>query len=213
MKNGLKIVMVGAPGSGKGTQSVKIAEKFSILHISTGDIFRACVASQHPLGKLIESYISKGKLVPDDCVIEMVKDRLAQDDCKNGFILDGFPRSVYQAEKLEEITHVDCVIDLEVDEAILMERLCGRRSCKQCRHISHVSLLNGSTTCPVCGGELYLRDDDKPDTIHHRMQVYEEETKPIVEFFEKKGTLVHINSNQSPEQVFADIVEALKTIC
>lgn len=213
MKNGLKIVMVGAPGSGKGTQSTKIAEKYGIVHISTGDVFRACVSSDHPLGKLIESYISKGKLVPDELVIEMVKDRLSQDDCKNGFILDGFPRSIYQAEELEKITQIDCVINLEVSESILMERLCGRRSCRQCKHISHIEFIGDSTVCPVCGGELYIRDDDKPDTIHHRMEVYERETKPIVGFFEGKGSLLHIDANRPSQEVFASIVEALNTIC
>lgn len=213
MKNDLRIVMVGAPGSGKGTQSVQMAQQYGIPHISTGDIFRACVAGEHPLGKLIESYISKGKLVPDELVVQMVKDRLNQEDCKKGFILDGFPRSLSQAQELDKITQINCVIDLDVSESVLMARLCGRRSCAKCKNVSHVSLLNGQTTCPKCGGELYVRDDDKPETISHRLRVYESETKPIVDFYNKRGVLLKIDGNKPSKEVFVDIIEALKTRC
>lgn len=213
MKNNLKIVMVGAPGSGKGTQSSKMTVEYGIPHISTGQIFREKVASKHPLGKLIESYINKGEFVPDEIGIQIVIDRLKEEDCKNGFILDGFPRSLYQAELLEKMLEVDYVINLEISEQRLMDRLCGRRVCSACGLVTHVSALSGADVCPKCGSALNVREDDKVETIKHRMGVYERETKPIVDFYRKRGKLIDVNSDQDSDKVFEEIKEALSAVC
>ena len=213
MKNNLKIVMVGAPGSGKGTQSSKMTVEYGIPHISTGQIFRKKVASKHPLGKLIESYINKGEFVPDEIGIQIVIDRLKEEDCKNGFILDGFPRSLYQAELLEKMLEVDYVINLEISEQRLMDRLCGRRVCSACGLVTHVSALSGADVCPKCGSALNVREDDKVETIKHRMEVYERETKPIVDFYRKRGKLIDVNSDQDSDKVFEEIKEALNAVC
>ena len=213
MKSNFKIVMVGAPGSGKGTQSTKLAEKLCLPHISTGEIFRGYIASKHPLGKLIESYIGKGELVPDELVIDIVAERLKDDDCKNGFILDGFPRSIAQAEMLDKVLKIDCVINLEVHEEVLLNRLLGRRVCSSCGRITHVTALKRDGVCPFCCGTLSVRHDDTSETVKHRMRVYERETKPIVDFYHNKGNLINIDSDKQPEEVFENILKALNEIC
>lgn len=213
MKKGLKIVMAGAPGAGKGTQATQMAVRFNIPQISTGDIFRYHIGNGTPLGQKIKSYMDAGRLVPDEVVLEIVADRLAQPDCANGYILDGFPRTLNQAIEFDKTADVDCVVYLDVSKQKLMDRLTGRRTCRDCGNIAHISVLEGKSVCPKCGGELFMRDDDKEETILNRLEVYEKETKPIIDHYGKKGKLIDINSDQTPQKVFDDITEALNGIC
>ena len=169
----MNLILLGAPGAGKGTQATKIAERYGLVHISTGDIFRANIKNGTEIGKLAKSYIDKGELVPDEVTVAIVKDRLTWDDVKNakGYLLDGFPRNLYQAEELDKFAKIDGVVNINIDFKLLMDRLCGRRVCSKCGESYHVSTLNGATTCARCGGELYQRKDDKghhPQRHGHR---------------------------------------------
>ena len=213
MKSSLKIVMVGAPGSGKGTQASRMTKELNIPHISTGEIFREYIANKHPLGNKIKEFIDQGALVPDDVVLEIVSDRIGREDCKRGFIFDGFPRTLEQANALEQVSQIDYVINLDVPEERLMDRLTGRRTCKSCKHISHVSIIGDSMICPDCGGELTIRADDVPETVRKRLEVYESQTKPIIDFYKQRGKLIDVNSDQAPDKVFSDILEALGEKC
>ena len=204
----MKIIFLGAPGSGKGTHATKIKTELNVPHISTGDIFRANIKSGTPLGVLAKSYIDKGALVPDQVVIDIVADRLKQEDCKNGFILDGFPRTISQAEALEKITCIDVVVNLEVDDAAIVKRVAGRRMCR-CGETYNVAFLNGATTCAKCGGELYQREDDKEETVKSRLAVYHNETAPLIEYYAKKGILKNIDGAQGIDAVYADILKVL----
>ena len=205
----MKIVMLGAPGAGKGTQAEMIAEKYGIPHISTGDIFRENIKGGTPLGVLAKSYIDKGALVPDDVVIKIVEDRLSREDCKNGFILDGFPRTIYQAEALKKIADIDVVINLVVDDESIVKRVAGRRMCR-CGETYNVAFLNGATTCAKCGGELYQREDDKEETVKSRLEVYHKETAPLIDYYRKEGLIKDIDGSQGIEAVYADIMKVLK---
>ena len=212
----MKIIMLGAPGAGKGTQAKRIAEKYSIPHISTGDIFRANIKAGTELGIKAKSYMDKGELVPDEVTIGMLIDRIHEDDCKGGFVLDGFPRTVYQAEKLDEFLKahgqkLDKVIDLEVEEEELMARLTGRRVCRSCGasfHIVHI-LPKKDGVCDFCGGELFQRPDDNEETAKNRIDVYQKETLPLVEYYEKAGNLAKIDGAAGLEGTFKAIVSAL----
>lgn len=212
----LRTILLGPPGAGKGTQADKIIEKYNIPHISTGDIFRDNIKNGTELGKKAQAYMNKGELVPDDLVIEIATDRLLKDDCKNGFLLDGFPRTVYQAEKLDEFLQahgqkLDKVIDLEVGEDILMVRLTGRRVCKVCGASYHVvsMLPKKEGICDKCGGELIQRADDNEETARNRIDVYNEQTRPLVDYYEKAGNLARIDGATPLEETFKDIVAAL----
>ena len=205
----MNIILLGAPGAGKGTQATKILDKYGMPHISTGDIFRENIKNATPIGLEAKSYIDKGHLVPDDVTCRIVEDRLQKDDCKNGYMLDGFPRTIAQAEALDKITTVDLVINIEVDFALVMDRLCGRRVCKDCGESYHVSMLNGETKCARCGGELYQRKDDNPDTVESRLQVYSKQTAPLIEYYEKKGLLFNVVSDSTPEATFEKISKKL----
>ena len=205
----MKIILLGAPGAGKGTQATKIAEKYGLIHISTGDIFRANIKGGTEIGKLAKSYIDAGKLVPDSVTCEIVKDRLSKQDVIGGYLLDGFPRSLYQAEELSKFADVDLCLNLEVDPALIMDRICGRRVCA-CGESYHVSTLNGATTCAKCGGELYRRADDNPETVKSRLETYNLQTAPLIEYYKSQGKLKSVTSGEgSPDEVFAQICKIL----
>ena len=209
----MNIILLGAPGAGKGTQASMITDAYGILHISTGDIFRANMQEKTPIGVIAKSYIDKGQLVPDDITCQIVEDRLQQDDCKkNGFMLDGFPRTIPQAEALEKLEKVDAVINIDIDTSLLMARLCGRRVCKDCGESYHVSRLNGKTTCEKCGGELYQRKDDNSETVSSRLKVYHAQTAPLIEYYTKKGLLINVQGDATPTEVFAEICKKLDAL-
>ena len=212
----LRTILLGPPGAGKGTQAAKIVEKYKIPHISTGDIFRDNIKRGTELGKKAQEYMNRGELVPDDLVIEIATDRLLADDCKDGFLLDGFPRTVYQAEKLDEFLasrggRIDHVIDIAVDKDELMSRLTGRRVCKSCGASYHVVNIppKKEGVCDVCGGELIQRADDNAETVANRIEVYEAQTMPLIAYYEKAGNISHIDGATGLDSVFADIVQAL----
>lgn len=205
----MNLILLGAPGAGKGTQAVQIAQKYSIPHISTGDIFRKNIKENTPLGQKAKAYIDKGQLVPDDVVVEIVADRLKEADCKNGYLLDGFPRTIAQAEALDKITKVGTVINIDVDLDKLMQRLTGRRVCADCGESYHVSSFAGEK-CSKCGGKVIQRDDDKEETVKSRLQVYVKQTAPLIEYYEKQGKIVSVDGMQSISDVFAQICAKLK---
>ena len=212
----LRTILLGPPGAGKGTQAVKIVEKYGVPHISTGDIFRENIKKGTELGKKAQEYMNRGELVPDDLVIEIATTRLLEDDCKNGFLLDGFPRTVYQAEKLDEFlaahgSKIDKVLDIAVEKEELITRLTGRRVCKACGASYHVVNIPPKTEgiCDICGGELVQRTDDNIETVTNRIDVYEAQTKPLVDYYEKAGNIAHIDGATGLDNVFADIVKAL----
>lgn len=212
----LRTILLGPPGAGKGTQAAKIAEKYNVPHISTGDIFRDNIKKGTELGKKAQEYMNKGELVPDDLVIEIATDRLLADDCARGFLLDGFPRTVYQAEKLDEFlaahgSKLDKVLDIAVEKDELMVRLTGRRVCKDCGASYHVVNIppKKEGICDVCGGPLIQRKDDNAETVANRIEVYEAQTMPLIEYYEKAGNIAHIDGATGMENVFADIVKAL----
>ena len=212
----VRTILLGPPGAGKGTQAERMIEKYGIPHISTGDIFRENIKNGTELGKKAQEYMNRGELVPDDLVCEIATDRLLKDDCKNGFLLDGFPRTVYQAEKLDEFLaangqKLSKVIDLEVGDEELLRRICGRRVCKDCGATYHVINFPPRVPgkCDKCGGILIQRSDDNEETARNRIDVYNRETKPLVDYYEKAGNLVRIDGSISPEKTFEDIVKVL----
>jgi len=212
----LRTILLGPPGAGKGTQAAKIIEKYNIPHISTGDIFRENIKKGTELGKKAQEYMNRGELVPDDLVIEIATTRLLEDDCKDGFLLDGFPRTVYQAEKLDEFlaahdSKIDKVIDIAVGKDELMERLTGRRVCKSCGASYHIVNIppKKDGVCDICGGELIQRTDDNAETVANRIEVYEAQTMPLIEYYEKAGNIAHIDGATGLDNVFVDIVKAL----
>ncbi|GHE54215.1 adenylate kinase [Streptomyces spiralis] len=214
----MRIVLVGPPGAGKGTQAVRLAEKLRIPHISTGDLFRANISRQTELGKLAKSYMDAGNLVPDEVTIAMAKDRMEQPDAAGGFLLDGFPRNVSQAEALdtllqEESIKLDAVLDLEVPEDEVVKRIAGRRICrKDSSHVFHVtySPAKKEGVCDVCGGELYQRDDDSEDTVRKRLEVYHTQTEPIIDYYKAQGLVVTISSLGPVDEITRRALEALK---
>ena len=212
----LRTVLLGPPGAGKGTQAVRIVERYNIPHISTGDIFRDNIKRGTELGKKAQEYMNKGELVPDDLVIVIATTRLLEDDCKNGFLLDGFPRTVYQAEKLDEFLaehdmKLDKVIDIEVEKEELITRLTGRRVCKKCGASYHVVNIppKKEGICDICGEELFQRADDTIETVENRIEVYNEQTMPLVDYYTKAGNIATIDGALGLENVFAEIVKAL----
>jgi adenylate kinase len=213
----MRLVLLGAPGAGKGTQAKKLIEKYGIPQISTGDILRKAVADGTPLGREAKSYMDKGELVPDSVVIGLVKERLAQDDCKKGYILDGFPRNTAQAEALDKVlaemnAPLDLALNVEVDKDILMKRLTGRRTCKNCNQMYNVyfSPPRKDDICDKCGGELYQRDDDKEETIKKRLDVYEAQTAPLIDYYNKKGVLRSVQGTGGIEDIFKRICSTLE---
>ena len=205
----MNIILLGAPGAGKGTLASKIVDAYKLPHISTGDIFRENIKNQTPIGVVAKSYIDKGQLVPDEVTCQIVEKRIAQEDCENGYMLDGFPRTIVQAEELDEMTSVDLVVNIEVGFDLLMGRLCGRRVCKNCGESYHVTRLNGATACSRCGGELYQRKDDTPETVQSRLEVYKAQTAPLIEYYTEQGKIFNVNGSTTPETVFATVAEKL----
>ena len=205
----MNIILLGAPGAGKGTQATKISERYHLPHISTGDIFRANIKNQTEIGMLAKSYIDKGELVPDEVTCAIVKDRLTWEDCKNGCLLDGFPRNTFQAEELDKFAKIYAVVNINIDFSLLMDRLCGRRVCKECGESFHVSTLNGKTTCSRCGGELYQRKDDNPETVKSRLDVYNAQTAPLIDYYTKKGIILNFTGTEAPASVLFEEVAAV----
>lgn len=212
----LRAVLLGPPGAGKGTQAVRLVEKYEIPHISTGDIFRKNIKEGTELGKKAQEYMNAGALVPDELVVDLVKDRLQQDDCKNGFLLDGFPRTIFQAEKLDEFLSefnqkMDIVINLKVEKEALIKRLTGRRVCKDCGASYHIVNIppKKEGVCDICGGELIQRKDDNIETVENRINVYEEQTAPLIGYYKEAGSLVDFDGEASLDEVFDAIVQAI----
>ena len=205
----MKLVLLGAPGAGKGTQATKIAEAFKIPHISTGDIFRKNLKEGTPVGLKAKAYTDKGQLVPDEVTNEIVELRLKEADCKDGYLLDGFPRNIMQAEALEKMCAPDKVINLDVDLKALADRLTGRRVCAKCGESYHISTKKDNI-CTRCGGELIQRADDTLETVNKRLSVYEQSTAPLIEYYENKGKLLRVDGMQAIDDVFASIKKALE---
>ena len=212
----MKIIMLGAPGAGKGTQAKQIAGKYNIPHISTGDIFRANIKNNTELGQKAKTYMDQGLLVPDELTCDLVVDRIQQDDCANGFVLDGFPRTIPQAEALENALaklgqSMDYAIDVDVPDENIVNRMSGRRACLKCGATYHIVSIppKKEGICDNCGSELVIRDDDKPETVQKRLNVYHEQTQPLIDFYSNKGILKSVDGTQPMERVFADIVNIL----
>ena len=212
----MKIIMLGAPGAGKGTQAKKIAEKYSIPHISTGDIFRANIKNNTELGKKAKTYMDKGELVPDELVVDLIMDRFKQPDCENGYVLDGFPRTIPQAESLtkalsERGEAVDYAVNVDVPDENIINRMSGRRACLNCGATYHI-VYNPSKKegiCDTCGQQLVLRDDDKPETVKKRLSVYHDQTQPLIDYYKNEGILAEVDGTKDMEEVFQDIVKIL----
>lgn len=212
----MRIVMLGAPGAGKGTQAKKITAKYSIPHISTGDIFRANIKNGTELGKKAKTYMDQGLLVPDELVVDLVVDRVNQKDCTNGYVLDGFPRTIPQAEALDAALtemgqSVDYAINVEVPDENIVQRMSGRRACVKCGATYHVvyAPTQEENICDACHGELILRDDDKPETVQKRLNVYHEQTQPLIDYYTKQEKLVEVDGTIDIEDVFQAIVKVL----
>jgi len=212
----MRLILLGPPGAGKGTQAEKIAKEFNIPHISTGDIFRANIKNETELGLKAKQYIDNGELVPDSVVVAIVEDRIKQDDTKNGFLLDGFPRTENQALALDDALKemdisLDAVININVDSQILVSRITGRRICKDCGATFHVEFNPPAEegVCDLCGGELYQRSDDNEDTVQNRIDVYNKQTAPLIEYYLKQDLIKSIDGEQAIDKVFTDIVKKL----
>jgi adenylate kinase len=212
----MKIIMLGAPGAGKGTQAKQIADKYSIPHISTGDIFRANIKNATELGKKAKGFMDQGLLVPDELTCDLVMDRIAQEDCANGFVLDGFPRTIPQAEALTKALqkvgqNMDYAIDVDVPDENIVNRMSGRRVCVNCGASYHIVSIPTKVEgiCDRCGSEVVLRDDDKPETVQKRLAVYHDQTQPLIDYYKKQGILKSVDGTQPMEKVFTDIVAIL----
>ena len=212
----MKIIMLGAPGAGKGTQAKMIADKYGVPHISTGDIFRANIKNGTELGMEAKKYMDQGLLVPDELTVRILLDRVAQDDCKNGYVLDGFPRTIPQAEVLDsELTklgdHIDYAINVDVPDENIVNRMSGRRACLKCGATYHIVYAAPKTenVCDTCGETLVLRDDDKPETVSKRLKVYHEQTQPLIDYYTEQGVLKTVDGTRSLDEVFQAIVEIL----
>lgn len=213
----MKIIMLGAPGAGKGTQAKKLASKYGIPHISTGDIFRANIKNGTELGQKAKVYMDQGLLVPDELVVDLVVDRFKEADCEKGYVLDGFPRTIPQAKALDEALAknndaVEYAIDVDVPDSEIISRMAGRRACVGCGGTYHLVTIppKKEGICDVCGGELILREDDKPETVEKRLKVYHEQTQPLIDYYQGKGILKSVDGTRDLEEVFADIVKIVE---
>ena len=212
----MNILIIGAPGTGKGTMSEKLIEKYGIVHVSTGDMLRESVKNGTEVGKKAHGYMERGELVPDEVIHDIILERFAQKDMDNGILMDGYPRTLAQAEDLDSILaslgkKVDCVLNLELDEKILIERITGRRTCPNCKAIYHIKNMPPKVegVCDICGSQLVTRKDDTVESLRVRLEAYHESTKDVIGYYANKGIVKTINADQSVEKVFADIVEAL----
>lgn len=212
----MKIIMLGGPGAGKGTQAKMIAEKYSIPHISTGDIFRANIKNGTELGRKAKEYMDQGLLVPDELTVDLLIDRVSQNDAKNGYVLDGFPRTIPQAEALDKALaerneKIDHAVDVEVPDQVIIDRMSGRRACIDCGGTYHIKYnpTKAEGICDVCGGELVLRDDDKPETVKKRLDVYHQQTQPLIEYYTGQGLLAKVDGTQDVSDVFTAITKIL----
>ncbi len=213
----MRIIMMGPPGAGKGSQAKIIAKEYSILHISTGDMFRSALKNETPMGLKAKEFMDKGELVPDSVVNGLVEERISQDDCKNGYVLDGYPRTINQADALSDILEdkqqeIDVVISIDTSDETVIKRLTGRRVCVSCGAIYHVdnNPPEEQGVCDLCEGEVVQREDDKEETVRNRLEVYKKQTKPLIEYYEKKDLLVEVDGEQELSDVFADIKEILE---
>lgn len=205
----MKLILLGAPGSGKGTQATAICAKYNLPHISTGDIFREHMRKNTPLGLKIKEVMDSGHFCPDELTVDIIKDRLSKDDCKNGYLLDGFPRNIFQAKELDKFSSPDKVIEINVDFESLERRILGRRGCPKCNGTFHVDNLGGVNICPFCGSELIRRADDNPETVKERISVYKEKTMPLIDYYFAQNKLFRVNGNLKVEDVFTEIEKAL----
>ncbi len=207
----MKLILLGPPGAGKGTIAALISEKYKIPGISTGDIFRKAVKDSTPLGIKVKEIMNKGELVPDEVTCDLVKERLGQDDVKNGYMLDGFPRTIPQAESLSTFAEIDIVINFICSNDVVISRLSGRRICRECGKIYHVTNMPPKTegVCDICSGELYIRDDDKIESIKNRLEIYKEQTEPLINFYKNLNLLKDIDSSKTPKKAMEQITEIL----
>lgn len=204
----MNLILLGAPGAGKGTQALRISKQYNIPHISTGDIFRQNISDGTPLGLEAKGFIDKGMLVPDGITIGLIQSRLASPDCKKGFLLDGFPRTITQADALDKITNIDKVLNINADTANIIARISGRRMCAKCGEPYNTATYSHQS-CAKCGGELYRREDDNPDTVNKRLEVYAAQTKPLIEYYREKGLLVDLDGDLAIGELFEIIKKLL----
>ena len=210
----MKLVVFGPPSAGKGTQAQKLSQKLKIPQVSTGDLLRKAVADQTPLGKKVKSYLDQGKLGPDNLIVELIKDRVSKPDASRGYLLDGFPRTMPQAEALAKMTDIDLVLSIVVDPEVLVERAVGRRSCPKDGSVYHIKFNppKRDMVCDKCGAQLMQRDDDKEETVRNRLKVYQEQTAPLIEYYRKRGKLVDIDGSGGIDAVFERMVKAISSL-
>ena len=205
----MKLILLGAPGCGKGTQAAYITDKYGLPHISTGDLFRENIKNETPIGIKVKEIMRTGGLCPDEITVEMVEERLKRPDCEKGYLLDGFPRNILQAEKLDKFSAPDLVINIEVNLDIIQHRIMGRRVCSVCNNSFHTDVIGESKECPLCHGELIIRKDDQPDIVKERLLVYHEQTAPLIDYYKSQGKLVTINGELDIKQVCGEITKVL----
>ena len=210
----VKLIIFGPPSAGKGTQAQRLSAKYGIPQIATGDLLRDQVAKKTPIGLKVKEILDAGKLGPDDLIVQMIKERVSQPDCENGYLLDGFPRTMNQAKELEKMTDIDLVINIGVDTDVLVERAVGRRICPKCAAVYHITFSPSATPgiCDKCGTRLIQRDDDKEETVRKRLKVYQDQTEPLIDYFERKGKLMNIDGSLGIDGVFEQIVRAISKI-
>lgn len=210
----MRLVFIGPPGIGKGTYAAAVSQKYGIPHVSTGDILRDEVKRGTELGRRVKEYLDMGVLVPDELIIEIVRDRLSREDCRRGFILDGFPRTIRQAEELDRITKIDLVLNFVAPEEVIVDRISGRRICRVCGAIYHVKYMPPKVpgVCDKCGGELYQRDDDKPEVVRRRLEVFKAQFEPIVSYYRGRGLLVEVDASEQAEVVIPRVIAVLERV-